>query len=102
LRNEKKAAARKRENQQDGLEKREKRAAEKTLSVASAHREADAAKAANEQSCVVRRVRGRVAYSVDLRVHHGVRCRIKVTPETGMGDGPAITREIAAQPDAQA
>jgi hypothetical protein len=45
---EKKAAARKRENQQDGLGKREKRAAEKTLSVASAHREADAAKKSRE------------------------------------------------------
>jgi hypothetical protein len=44
LRNEKKAAARKRENQRARLEKREKRAAEKTLSVASAHRKADAAK----------------------------------------------------------
>jgi hypothetical protein len=60
------------------------------------------AMAENDQSCVMRRVRGRVAYSTDLRVHHGVRYRIKVTPETGMGDGPAVTREIAAQPDAQA
>jgi hypothetical protein len=45
LRNEKKAAARRRENQQRArLAKREKRAAEKTLSVTSAHGKANAAK----------------------------------------------------------
>ena len=45
---EKKAAARKRENQRARLGKREKRAAEKTLSVASAHRKANAAKESRE------------------------------------------------------
>jgi hypothetical protein len=45
---EKKAAARKRENQQGGLGKREKRAAAKTLSVASAHGKADAARESHE------------------------------------------------------
>ena len=60
------------------------------------------AMAVSDQSRVMRRVRGRVAYSTDLRVHHGVRYRIKVTSETGMGDGPAATTEKVAWFDAKA